>query len=95
MKNNGTEKKILFHVYSEGRKLQGEFGSKQAAKKFRDNHNATLEKGEHPWWVSPGKDHWRWNTDRTIPTRPPADIVPFVPHQERLAREAAEGLQAA
>lgn len=59
MNSINAQPKKLFSVFSEGRKVEGEFGSKMAAKRFRDKHNAKLEKGERPWWVGPGVDHWR------------------------------------
>lgn len=75
-----VEKKlVLFYVHSApGRKVEGEFSSKVAAKKFRDRHNANLKPGEHPWWVGVGHDHWRWKTDLSVPQRP-IIVVPQAP----------------
>jgi hypothetical protein len=66
-----SEKKlVLFYVHSNpNRKVEGEFGSKVAAKKFRDRHNANLKPGDIPWFVGIGHDHWRWKTDLSVPQR--------------------------
>ena len=61
---NTQPKKALFNVFSAGRKVEGEFGSKMAAKKFRDKHNANLKPGDVAWWVGAGKDHWRSQHER-------------------------------
>jgi hypothetical protein len=55
--NNVQPKKVLFCVFSEGRKVEGEFSNKMEAKRFRDSSNAKRKAGARAWWVGLGKDH--------------------------------------
>lgn len=62
-------KKILFHVYSAGRVLRGEFSSRFEALRFRDKNNRTLRPEERSWWIGPGRDHWRSKVSDAVPMR--------------------------
>lgn len=69
--------KKLFRVLSAGGVLEGDFASKSDAKKFRNSFNSRLKPGDRVAWVSVGPDHWRWNTDRSVPVRHHVDTKPW------------------
>lgn len=67
-----TKSLDLYQVLSNvGRALVGTFGSKAAARNAMRKINASRKAGEPPVFVSPGPDHWRYKTDRTVPLRGP------------------------
>lgn len=67
-----TKSLALYQVLSNsGRALVGTFGSRLAALNAMRKINAKLAKGEPSVFVSPGPDHWRYKTDRSVPMRGP------------------------